>query len=405
MRRLIPLLFLLSTACSVTRMLPRGPVISDHERERVFGEDASSGVKYVSEPEDGIPALPLLPFAATYDLDIVLQSDHPKWDMHEYARLQTPDGPIWLAKDSRASDGDQLLVADLNDLEHWMPEIPLARKKAPVTVVDRSQGERLNLDIEYENHDGEEVSVHYEGPPPTSAQSKRNGSTMGHSRDQVLAVLDLPYRDFGESASISIGGEAYGIEKIMGVKPMRMALTQTQAGIAEARFEQRPLADAQTVDCPGAPAFRTVHDKPGDVRVSMNWTVEQRAGEVIARQCSELRTLGYRFLRTDGALELAELYVHAWNDDERAFRMLFSPALPDPRRRFEGVHRSRFVMDVGGQRNHAVGRIVVRHRDGRQRLEVVSEDPWWAAERCVTSTVTTGDTIRTVTDVRPCEER
>jgi hypothetical protein len=404
MKRL-PILFLLfASACSMMRMLPKGPVIGEHERENVFGDEPRpSEARYTSEPTTELPVLPLLPFGVTYDLDIVIVSKHPKWDMHEYARLQTPDGPIWIAKDARASDGDQLLVADLEDLANWLPEIPLTRKKAPLKVTDQSDDEQLDLTFEYENHDDQEVKVHYEGPPPTSLQSKRNGSTMGHSRDQVLAVLDLSHRDFGDTASVSIGGEDYRVKRIFGLVPMRLALKQTQAGIAEAIFEQRPLENGEELDCPGQPAFRTVHEKP-DGDVSMAWTVEAADGTVVVRQCSQLRTLGYRFLRRDGSLELSEIWVQAWNEEKRTFRMLFSPALPDARRAFSGQLRSRFVMDVHGQRNHAVGHVVARHADGALKLDVVSEKPWWAAERCVSSTVTAGVVPRVVTDVRPCEQ-
>ncbi|MDX1747223.1 MAG: hypothetical protein R3324_14905, partial [Halobacteriales archaeon] len=291
--------------------------MTDEERNRVFGDAPEpSRADYTKAATSDLPVLPLLPFAATYDLDVVLMSEHPDWEMHEYARLQTPDGPVWIAKDTRASDGDQLIVADLEDLQSWLPEIPLARKQSPLEVDDRSTEQQLDLRIGYENHAGEAVEVRYEGPLPTTPQSKRNGSTMGHSRHQVLAVLDLPVQDFGDEASLTIGGEEHDIEKIAGVKPMRLALEQTQAGLAETNFSTEPVDDGRGVDCPGTPRFRTVHHKEDDVRIPMVWTIEKNDVGLTVRQCSSLRTLGYEFLADDGSLELYELWVHEWNQDE-----------------------------------------------------------------------------------------
>ncbi|MFB6372345.1 MAG: hypothetical protein ABEN55_04400, partial [Bradymonadaceae bacterium] len=213
-----------TAACSLTRMLPRGPVVDEQTREAVWEGQSSSGVEYTSQPQVEMPALPFLVFGLRYDLDVVLISRHPKWEMHEYARIAGPDGPIWLAKDTRASDGNQLLVADASDLNGALPEIPLARKPSGLRVDDQSSSDRLDLRFRYENVDGQPVDVRYRGPRPDKRLVQRNGSTMGHSRHQVMAVLDLPYRRFGTQASIAIGDQPYPIRRALGLKPFRLAL-------------------------------------------------------------------------------------------------------------------------------------------------------------------------------------
>ena len=395
---LAPLLavVLLTTGCSLTRMLPKGPVVDEATRRAVWQEAEPSGVDYTSAPQVDSPALPFLVFGLRYDLDIVLVSDHPKWEMHEYARLQGPDGPIWLAKDTRASDGNQLLVADRQMVDGALPEIPLARRPTGVQVDDRSTDSRLDLDIRYENFDGEQVDVHYEGPQPDDELARRNGSTMGHSRHQVLAVLDLPNRTFGTAASLTIGGRRWGIRRALGLKPMRLAIRQTQGGIPEADVEMRPAADG---------AFQTIHRLPGGRTMARTWQSHQDADRLIVAESSPLRRLIYRFdVRPDGALELSSASVRAYGDDHRTFHIAFSPALPDLRRSFRGTHHSRFVIDVGGQPNHAVGEVRVTSDRQRATVRVRGSEPWWVADRCVASTLAReGDDRMTMqTTVEPC---
>ncbi|MFB6372343.1 MAG: hypothetical protein ABEN55_04390, partial [Bradymonadaceae bacterium] len=67
-------------------------------------------------------------------------------------------------------------------------------------------------------------------------------------------------------------------------------------------------------------------------------------------------------------------------------------------------HRSRFVMDVGGQRNHAVGKVAVSSEATSATVTVRGADPWWVADRCVESALDrsapSGMAMRTT--VRPC---
>lgn len=389
--------------CSFTRMLPKGPVVDEPRREAVWSEEASaSGVDYTSRAQVSLPAVPFLVFGLRYDLDVVIASNHPKWEMHEYARVASPGGPIWLAKDTLRSNGDQILVGDAEDLDNLLPEIPLARRPTGLKVDNESTASALDLRFRYENADGVPVDVRYEGPRPRKRLARRNGSTMGHSRNQVMAVLDLPNRRFGTVASVSIGGNSYGVRRLLGVKPMRLAIRQTQGGIPEAnvRWSTEGEADAGA----NAPFFAR-YRLPGGSTIERQWQTRREADRLVVFEESGMRRLLYRFRIGDGgALELTSASVRAYGDGRRTFSIDFSPALPDLRRSFRGTHRSRFVMDVGGQRNHAFGRVTVRSDEAGAIVEIRGTEPWWVADRCVTSrldrTADSGITMQTT--VRPC---
>jgi len=432
--------------CAAFDMLPTGPVVDEETREVVWERARSSDVAYQRQagaPSGGAarrqagggttpPAIPFLVFGLHYDLDIVLASTHPAWEMHEIARIRTPDGSIWIAKDTRAATGDQMLVTELERPNHWLPEIPLARRQRPINIQQRaSESEELDLRIAYTNYDGEPVRIRYRGRRPRTRTTFRNGATMGHSRRQVMAVLDLPVRDFGRKASIQIAGRSYRIQRAAGLVPMRLALEQTQGGIPQADVTQRWDPDR-------ADRFRTLHRMADGDEVKRTWRVTRTPDRVIARQVSAMRMLEYRFLRGRhrGTLELLEARVVPWTayrqyaggadassgwsadrgtDTRAAFRIRFRPALPDLRRKFRGRSTSRFVMDVGGERNHAVGEVVVRSRDdGKSGAQVKLRRlaPDWVASRCVESVVKRGDARgksesefgarRLTTDVSPC---
>lgn len=175
------------------------------------------------------PILPLQVWAATYELDLILVSQNPDWNMHEYAKLETPDGDLWVMKDAEEGSLDQYIVTDLANVDAWLPELPVVRKSYPVKVVDNSTNKMLDMSFSYENIKGQKVEAWYQGKRPKQ-RSKKNGSTMGHSRNQLLVALDLPYRDFGKKAGISYDGKPYKMNKLLGLVPFQITLTQTQEG-------------------------------------------------------------------------------------------------------------------------------------------------------------------------------
>jgi len=228
----------LLAGCGIREMLPQSPVLTGWERSRGWASEEPSTATYTGEPVVTFPVLPVQVWGAAYDLDLVIVTRHPDWNMHEYAMLRTPRGPVWLAKDAREGTMEQTIVADIDDIQSWIPEIPVRRKAWPLEVEDASTAEWLDLSIRYENIDGEPVEVTYSGKPPDLLQRKRNGSTFGHSRDVVLAAVDVSERRFGRRASVTIDGKKQRISRLAGLVPFRMVLAQAQGGLAVADIFQ-----------------------------------------------------------------------------------------------------------------------------------------------------------------------
>ena len=365
------------TSCGLKRLLPEGPVLTPGERA-AMKENQPSGVEYLTRPGVNFPVLPLMAFGVTYDLDIVIVTEHPAWNMHEFAMIRTPRGPVWLAKDAREGSLEQLLVADLPRPYGFLPEIPVARKSWPLKVKDRSTKDRLDLSISYENFDGEKIKAEYKGKRPVTLMDKRNGSTMGHSRRQVIAVLDLSHRDMGDAASVSYNNKSYGVKKILGLVPFRMALKQTQGGVAVSDFTQKRA---------GPVGLRTVHRFEGGKTAELTWKVEKKRGFTLLKQIGEFRTLEYRFIKSGKSLELVSILVHQWGKKTPAFRMTFQPALPDLRRIFKGPFRGRFVFDVNGQKSFALGTLEATSTKKGAEIRIIPRNPWWADDRPMKSTI------------------
>jgi hypothetical protein len=366
----IVLLMINLSACSIKRLLPKKKVLSTSKRTEILAQKRVENIQYKGDSKLDFPIIPLQVWAAAYDLDIVIVSNHPKWNMHELARLSTPDGPLWIMKDAIEPSLEQSIIANIPEVETWLPEIPVKRKYYPVEVQDKSTDQWLNLDFKYENRSGELCEIHYEGKPPTKKQPKRNGSTMGHSKDQLIAVLDLPLRNFGKKTSISFDGKPYKVKKILGLMPFKMALVQTQAGlsIGHYRFEKQ-----------GEEIIQTHLDK--DTICQQKWEMTAKKDGVWMEQKNELRTLAYHFEEKGPYLELSKARVQLWNAKQPDFEIHFAPALPDLRYRFEGRQVSTFIMDVNGQESHAIGQVEAYWTEDGPQLDVIPQKPWWVADR------------------------
>jgi hypothetical protein len=349
--------------------MPEGPVLTEKERSQIASR-LHSNVKYTSAALLDFPIIPFQIWAATYDLDIVLVTDNPKWNMHELARLQTPQGPIWIMKDALNSTMEQSIISDLPEIYSWLPEIPVERKYYPIQVTDRSTEKYLNLDFKYENMAGELCEIHYEGPFPTKKQPKRNGSTMGHSKTQLIAVLDLPKRNFAKKAAVSFDGKKAKIKKILGLVPFQMALTQTQAGISAGKTTHWINDDTVCI------RYHVV--SPAFDKLDQFWTITKDDKGVTLSQKNELRSIVYRF---NEEKELLSAFVNIHCPEHKAFEISFFPALPDFSRKFDNKAESTFIMDVNGQRSHAKGLIASYWTVSGPKLIITPQKPWWVADR------------------------
>jgi hypothetical protein len=377
------MIWLIFLGCAGVRdYFPQGPVVGRIERLAELSGETAPTVSYLGPPRVDFPVAPLQVFGVTYDLDLVLRTRHPDWDMHEYARMQTPEGPQWMAKDARAPEKTQSIVADLEDIEAWLPEVPVERRRGTVEVLDASREDWLDLEIRYENLDGVPVVVTYEGPQPDAPMKQRNGSTFGHSFDALVPVLDVSHRAFGRRATVTIGGERQRLVKVAGLVPLKVVLGQTQGGYSTGRWEVRQEG----------PGVRTVH--AGEI--AQDWQVVRGEGWTDLVQEGDLRRIRYHFLDQGGALALASATVRQHAQPTEALHMAFVPAVPDLRRPFAGEVHGRWVIDVGGQPGHAVGTWTASWLGETGLLQLRGEAPDWVVDRPLDVTLSYGEGVATV---------
>lgn len=350
----------------LTNLLP-GPPVLDRAAREALDKAIPSGAAYHGPPRVEFAVLPVQVWGLRYALDLVLISRHPDWTMHEYARIDLPEGPLWMAKDADV-EGRQTITADIPDIANWVPEVPAPRVRAPLTVEDRSTAERVLVRLAYRNPGGQQVELDWDGPLPTRPSRPRNGNTMGHSRDVVAAILDLHLFRHGAEVDLRFDGATVGIERVYGLYPMKIALAQTQGGFAVADFRQSAAPAGSELVRPSAEGVAW------PTRARETWV----EGDGWARREGPVTRLAYHF--TGG--ELDEARVEQAGVDGPVFAVRFQPALPDVRRPFPGRHESRFACDVGGQPGHGVGVARAWWVDADHvRVELRPEAPRWFAVR------------------------
>lgn len=367
------LISLALTGCGLRSLLPGAPVVKGAALSH-FDEPMAARVAYTGPPKVDFPVFALQPFGVQYAIDVVLVSEHKDWGMHEYARLDTPKGSVWIAKDSD-HQGRQTIVADLPNLASWMPEIPAPRFERPVLVDDRSEGPNVDVRLEYTNPQGDPVSVMAKGTMPDRPPAKRNGNTMGHSRDVVAAVLDIDrFNLFKATGSIHIGDEPVDLDRVLGLIPFSCLLRQTQAGLAIANYRLDSTDDGFSLQrpSPAQPEWPT--------KGLESWT----HSEGVSTHDNGIVRFTHR--TSDG--ELHRLSVAQHGLELRTFDLVLQPALPDLRRPFEGIARSRFAMHVNEQRGHGAGEIAIQWTDAHTlTVDMIPTEPRWLADRPMRSTV------------------
>ena len=383
----------LTTGCGIQRYLP-GKAVLDARALAAWPAPTAAPVTYDGPARVAMPVLPVQIFGLYYDLDVVLVSDHPSWDMHEYARVDLPDGPLWLAKDARPN-GVQGIVADVPELQTWAPEAAVPRQRGAVRVEDRGEGalgerSRVDLRIAYDNLDGEAVEVEVAGRLRSRPPGKRNGSTMGHSRQSAAVVLDLERFGAAGRVRMRIGGERARVKKLLGIYPMKFLLQQAQAGIMVASQRQAPSEGGFTLTRPGPGAIDPATGQPGWPTLGTEaWTLsagtEVNGREsVVAERVGPVITLRYHFI--DGGLVRAEAWQVGREGPVTVLRL--SPALPDLSRPFAGTAHSRFALAVNGQEGHGVGTLSATWPDADTvALALRPEAPWWLADRPMDGTL------------------
>ncbi|NCG18378.1 MAG: hypothetical protein GWP91_05105 [Rhodobacterales bacterium] len=375
-----PLISPLLTATGIKPYIATGPAGNARLRASLLSGTPTSDVAYQGPPLVDFPVIPLQIWGVQYDLDLVIVSDHPRYNMHEYARIQTPEGAVWLAKDALEDGLQQSLIADLDDIKRWMPELPIQRQQSAVQVTDRSTSDWLDLDFAYTNLEGEAVEVHYEGKPPRTYQRWRSGNTMGHSANTVMAALDIPYKSFARKATIRIDGKERSVDKLLGLVKLQVVLAQTQGGLATSQIRLTPSASEEIA------FIADYRDQDGGWQTT-EWTFTPRENTVEISLNHPFRSLFYTFQRSGDALELSSMHVCQFDVDLPVSRITLSPPLPDLRRKFTGRHRSRYVLDINDQQTQAYGRLEAWWDGDNACVEMVPEAPDWTADRPMRTTL------------------
>jgi hypothetical protein len=226
-------------------VMPTKAVLTPYEHARDFSVVQYSGAKYTSGNHyTDAPVLPFMGFGADFDLDIVVGLKDDRWDMIEVAKVRRPndDGsarPMWIVLESRAGSKEQSIVANVDDINTWMPELPLARKSGGLQVEDRTTADGIDIRVKYDNIDNQPVELVLQGDPPDKASKKRNGNTMGHSANDLLAVLDVSSMESLFKADVRIDDRPVRSRKVAAIVPMRFAMTQTQGGVARGEYWQQ----------------------------------------------------------------------------------------------------------------------------------------------------------------------
>ena len=230
---------------------------------------------------------------------------------------------------------------------------------------------------------------------PEHPPKKRNGNTMGHSKDIVAAVLDLERQVQAKHVEMWIGGEKQKSEKLLGIVPFEFLLTQTQGGVAIASFRQTQAPDGFTLTRPAEGEWPTASTE--------SWAATpENALLRDARFDNGVTSFEYWF--DNGGLSRAE--VRQVGRTDPVFTMTLEPSLPDLRRPFEGELFSRFTMDVGEEQGHGVGTIAARWIDATTvEVAFTPTEPRWLADRPMTTRIRYADGSATVATARDSEPK
>ena len=248
--------------------------------------------------------------------------------------------------------------------------------QSPISVVDQSDSVNFDFLFQYTNRHGIEISASYFGDTQLKSLKKRNGSTMGHSRNQVLAVLDLPKRNFGNRSRITYDKVEYKVKRILGIKPFRMALQQSQGGLSAVSMDM--WVDGESI------LSRYVKK---DVPIEVEWKKKETQDKVMLFQKNELRTIEYEFNRQDNEFRFSSARVRSWNKEEPVIQISVFPSLPDLRRKFKGIFTSRFVIDINDQENLSYGELSCHWAQNDLIIDIRPSAPWWTKERPMRGTI------------------
>ena len=163
---------------------PTGPVITPFERGRDFSKASLAPARYSAgiPPLTKVPVLPFMGFGAAFDVDVVLGLKSDSLDKVEVGRLPSKDGPQWVVLETAAESKEQTLLAAMQDINTFMPELPLARKATNLVVQDKTTSDGLDLSVRYDDTNNFPVEMTLQGQPAEKL-AKKPGSRSWVQRE------------------------------------------------------------------------------------------------------------------------------------------------------------------------------------------------------------------------------
>jgi hypothetical protein len=224
---------------------PTGPVLTPFERGRDFATATMAPARYSGNipPLTKVPVLPFMGFGLNYDVDVVLGLKSDDFDMIEVARTQSADGPLWVVVETEADTKSQLVLSAAEDMNTWMPELPLDRKTTQLVVQDKTTTDGLDLSVKYDNSDNLPVEMTLQGQPAEKRAKKRNGNPMGHSENELLTAIDVSSAESLFLADVRIDDDRVRARKMGGITPFQLTTTKAVGGIATGEYFQTPVAE------------------------------------------------------------------------------------------------------------------------------------------------------------------
>jgi len=371
-----PWFLVLTVSCGGIRdYVPRSAPLSPSGIE-AWLQQAAAPLEQGLLQADAVPVPPFQFFAVHYRRDIVIETSHPRWSMHEYAEVDVGGQRLWIAKDSTTS-GVQIVTADLPKLREWLPEVPIPRRRGLVRVEDRSQGQTLDLTLHYETPLGEPTEVSFAARPRKQLEKKRNSSTFDHSQQAASVLLDVRRRQTKAQASVRYGDREARIRKVLALVPVQALLEQLQAGIAAASMRVSTSSNGRAARVerpfPGTPW-------PTESIEGWGWSGKDGTGRLSHTGHGVTHELFFE----GGGLSRVRLRVDTLS--KPALELRLSGSLPDSTRPFEGPVVRHFVAWVGGQ-PHGHGAITAKWNGDSSEFRMTPEAPYWFARRPVSSRV------------------
>lgn len=383
---------LLALASCYPRISPRGPVVATPED--LLLPPSPSGVSYAAR--ERLVAFPVLPFrlwGLDFDEEILFElAGHPVWAMVEVARVVTRDGGFeWFALASERS-GAQHVVVGTDEAAELAETFPAPVYDGRLRVIRLEGDGAVEYAAALHLPGGEMLQATVTARRPGSPPPRRNGNAMNHSRDRVLAVLDLEEFNWAH-ADVFLDGRRATVRLLAPFLPFAWRLQQTAGGLGAGVLDSRagPAGVPLAVGIDGA------------ARLSA-WQWERRGALWELR--GEDRMADHVFLfqplgdGPDGPMELVQAEVR--HGGVSVVDLRFNPALPDLRWLPDRATTSAVVAGSNGCEGYMSGRVEVRPDGGGTVVEVVPERPFWACERPIRNRIEyRGDEVRLVAEVAP----